>query len=75
MAFFGCLMFWFDLIFLCVFVYVLFWFRSSVWSELNILPDLQIRKKDCSCPLTAGPEASEMDFDFKRQTVSLWETK
>lgn len=43
--------------------------RSSVWCELNILPAPQIRKKNCSCPLTVGPKASEMDFDFKSQTV------
>lgn len=66
---------WFVLnFFLCVCACVVL-IGSSVWCELNILPALQIRKKDCSCPFTVGPEASEMDFDFKSQTESLWDTR
>lgn len=63
----------FDFIF-CVRVCIVL-VRSLIWCELHTLPALQIRKNDCSCPLTVGPEASDTDFDFKSQTVSLWEPR
>lgn len=41
--------------------------RSSVGFELYTLAPLQVRKKkDCTFPLTVGPEAPEMDFNCPR---------
>lgn len=60
---FCCLIFFCFEFFLCVCVCVVL-VRISVWCELNILPALQIRKKDCSCPLTVGRKASRHGFLF-----------